>query len=194
MNLFRRRTIPPGSVIHWSVYERRDGYSDRLPAEVIRLDKPSHLAAAETGVSTVDRTRPIFARNFWNDTGIHLVKGVQYRLKVVPDLGEPLHDASFTARSIEGEDWQSLPHKTATLLHGKRLEHAKWFALIGTVNRQQPWVIVDGAVFTAPIDGPLVCYFNDVALELFYRNNSGWVVLEVEEVSSPLATERATAG
>jgi hypothetical protein len=36
---------------------------------------------------------------------------------------------------------------------------------------------------TSPADGFLVCYFNDVQLEVFYRNNSGWVVLGVEQVA-----------
>ncbi len=96
-------------------------------------------------------------------------------MTVVPGLGEPLKDAGFIARSIAGEDWQSLPHKTASLVHGKRKDDARWFALIGTVDKEHPWVIVDGGIVTAPADGQLLCYFNDVQLELFYGNNSGWV-------------------
>ena len=134
-----------------------------------------------------DRTQPIHADRYWNETGMHLVKGAQYRMTVVPGLGEPLKDASFTARSIAGEDWQSLPHKTASLVHGKRKDDARWFALIGTVDKEHPWVIVDGGIVTAPADGPLMCYFNDVQLEVFYRNNSGWVVLDVEQVAPPAA-------
>jgi hypothetical protein len=129
------------------------------------------------------RTLPIRADQYWNDTGIHLTKGAVYRMSVVHELGETLRDASFVARSIAGEDWQSLPHKTADLLHGKRLDDAKWFALVGTIDKEHPWVIVDGATVTSPADGSLVCYFNDVQLELFYRNNSGWVVLDVEQVA-----------
>ena len=67
-------------------------------------------------------------------------------------------------------------------LHGKRHDEARWFALIGTVDKEQPWVIKDGEEFTAAAAGQLVCYFNDVQLEWFYGNNSGWVVLEVESV------------
>lgn len=180
MNLFRRRTIPSGSLIHWSVYERAGNYAARLPAGVMRLPKPQHLDAPAVDAKRSERTLPIHAARYWNDTGIHLSKGVQYRMTVVASVGEPLHDASFVAHSIAGEDWQSLPHKAATLVHGKRMDEAKWFALIGTVDKGQPWVIVDGAVVTAPADGALVCYFNDVQIELFYRNNSGWIVLDVE--------------
>ena len=129
------------------------------------------------------RTQPIQANQYWNDTGVRLTEKTRYRMTVVPGTGAPLHDASFQARSIEGEDWDSLPHKAAELVHGKRADDAKWFALIGTVDRKHPWVIIDGEVVTAPASGALLCFFNDVQLELFYRNNGGWVVLDVEEVT-----------
>ena len=67
-------------------------------------------------------------------------------------------------------------------MHGKRRDDAKWFALIGTVDKKQPWAIEDGGVFTVPVSGQLLCYFNDVQVELFYENNSGWVVLELDQV------------
>jgi len=128
------------------------------------------------------RTEPIHANQYWNDTGVQLTAGARYRMSVVPGIGEPLRDASFEARSIAGEDWHSLPHKTAQLIHGKRVDDAKWFALIGTVDKQHPWVITDGGLITAPADGRLMCFFNDVQFEVFYRNNHGWVVLDVQQM------------
>ena len=106
----------------------------------------------------------------------------KYRLSVVPDVGEPLFDASFKARTIEGKDWESAAHWTAELFNAKRVDDAKWFALIGTVDKQHPWVIKDGAAVIAPASGSLFCYFNDVQFEKFYGNNKGFVVLDVEEV------------
>jgi uncharacterized protein (DUF2235 family) len=40
-NRYRRRTIPSGAVIHWSVDERGGRYADRLklPSDVVRLPK-----------------------------------------------------------------------------------------------------------------------------------------------------------
>jgi uncharacterized protein (DUF2235 family) len=35
MNLFRRRTIPPGALIHQSAYERGEAYSSRLPSDAV---------------------------------------------------------------------------------------------------------------------------------------------------------------
>ena len=42
MNLYRRRTIPPGSLVHDSVFQRKDNYSARLPAKSVsvRTDPP----------------------------------------------------------------------------------------------------------------------------------------------------------
>jgi hypothetical protein len=128
------------------------------------------------------RTQRILANQYWNETGVSLRPGVRYRVKVVPNLGEPLRDASYVAKSIEGEDWNSIAHKSAAVLHEKRKDDAKWFALIGTVDKEHPWIIHDGADFTVPIAGQLVCYFNDVQLEWFYGNNAGWVVLEVSAI------------
>jgi hypothetical protein len=52
----------------------------------------------------------------------------------------------------------------------------------GTVDKEHPWAITDGGAFTFPIGGQLLCYFNDLLVELEYRDNSGWVLLDVEEV------------
>ena len=125
------------------------------------------------------RTQRIRADQYWNDTGVDLVEAKRYRLTVVPDLGETLRDASFVASSIAGEEWNSLPHKTAELFRGKRMDDAKWFALVGTIDRKHPWVITDGGIVTPPVSGRLVCFFNDVQMEIFYKNNRGWVVLDV---------------
>jgi hypothetical protein len=158
-------------------------YIERLPTNRTVFAQPPHLANRAFNDPGRRRTLPICASSYWNDTGVLLAAGRRYRASVVPNFGEPLMDASFRARTIAGEDWQSLPHKTAQLLHGKRLDSAKWFALIGTVDQDAPWVITDGGEFVAPADGRLLCYFNDVQLEIFYRNNSGWVVLDVEPVA-----------
>jgi len=107
-------------------------------------------------VTSIPLTFDVHAKRHWNATGLHLTQGARYRATVVPGVGDTLKDASFTAGTIAGEDWKSWP---------------------------PPWVIADGGVFTVPATGELVCYFNDVQLEIFYRNNSGWVRLQLDEVS-----------
>lgn len=137
--------------------------------------------ALPMGTGTTQRTQRIYAREYWNQTGVFLRPGVRYRVCVIPGVGEPLCDASFTARSIDGEDWSSFAHKTASLVHGKRKDDANWFALIGTVDKKYAWVMKDGDEFIVPVGGQMLCYFNDVQVEWFYENNSGWVVLDIEQ-------------
>ena len=134
------------------------------------------------GTSLAQRTQRIYANQYWNETAVFLRPDRRYHVRVVPNLGEPLRDADFTAASIAGEDWDSIAHRAASLLHGKRNDTAKWFALIGTVDKKFPWIIADNSEFTVPVGGQLLCYFNDVQIEWFYENNSGWVVLELEEI------------
>lgn len=136
--------------------------------------------ALPPGTSVAQRTVRIYANKYWNPTGVFLRPNVKYRVRVVPGLGEPLRDANYTAASIAGENWASVPHKAASFLHGKRKDDANWFALIGTVDKTNPRILQDGGVFSMPVGGQLLCYFNDVQIEWFYENNSGWVVLEIE--------------
>ncbi len=141
-----------------------------------------HPEQLPAGTNLAQRSQRVCANAYWNHTGVMLRAGVRYRITVAPGVGAPLRDAQYAARSIAGENWNSLAHKTASLLHGKRKDDANWFALIGTVDQQEPWVVRDGEVFTAPASGQLLCYFNDVQFALFYKNNSGWVLLDVEPV------------
>lgn len=133
------------------------------------------------GTLLAQRTKRIYAARYWNPTGVYLRAGRSYRMKVLSGIGEPLRDASYISRSIEGEDWNSYAHGAATLFHGKRKDDAKWFALIGTVDKKQAWTMVEGEIFAVPVGGQMLCYFNDVQMEAFYANNAGWVVLEVDE-------------
>ena len=171
---------PPGLIAYLRKRQAADAsYLGNLLSKFIPAsDDPQTILAR----IFVQRTQRIFANHYWNATGVQLRQGQKYRLKVVKELGEPLRDAEYLSPTIEGQDWKSAAHKTAAFLHGKRHDEARWFALIGTVDKEQPWVIKDGEEFTAAAAGQLVCYFNDVQLEWFYGNNSGWVVLEVESV------------
>ncbi len=133
------------------------------------------------GANLAQRTHRVYANQYWNETGVYLRANSRYRIRVVPRIGEPLRDDTYLAGSIAGEDWDGIAHRTASLAHGKRNNDAKWFALIGTIDKDHPFLISDGGEFSTPVSGQLMCYFNDLRIELFYKNNSGWVVLEVEQ-------------
>jgi uncharacterized protein (DUF2235 family) len=48
MNLWRRRVIPPGSLVHESAYQRSGGYGSRIPADAIRVATVCHNASSLT--------------------------------------------------------------------------------------------------------------------------------------------------
>jgi uncharacterized protein (DUF2235 family) len=45
MNRYRRRTIPPKSLVHFSAYERGRDYQKRLPPDVVRVDRKQPKAS-----------------------------------------------------------------------------------------------------------------------------------------------------
>lgn len=51
MNLFRRRTVPQGAMIHWSVFERPASYLARLPGTRTMFPKPPHIANRAQGTA-----------------------------------------------------------------------------------------------------------------------------------------------
>jgi len=55
MNLYRRRTIPPGSLVHESAFQRSGGYKDRLPPDAVPVSTQpctSVASGVEASVST----------------------------------------------------------------------------------------------------------------------------------------------
>jgi hypothetical protein len=55
MSMFRRRTIPPGSLVHESVMERTSNYKDRLPPDV--QEEKTACRALAAGSQEVSETR-----------------------------------------------------------------------------------------------------------------------------------------
>jgi uncharacterized protein (DUF2235 family) len=171
---------PIHETIHPSVMKRWTEDPTYRPPSLVDFFQ-RHPEKLPAGTTLSQRTKRIYASRYWNETGVFLKAGAKYRATLVTGAGEPLKDASQTAKGIEGEDWNSLAYKVASKIHGKRKDDAKWFALIGTVDKKDDWALTDGGIFKAENSGQLVCYFNDVQLEWFYGNNSGWVLLDVQE-------------
>jgi len=120
----------------------------------------------------------ILACRRWNETPFRVVEGHRYR---------------FSATG-EWKDWRTPSGATGYLDDRlkrfeplRRLPEARWFSLVGAVNRdrltlfdighliaeQQPW--------TAPETGTLYCFANDVWF--MYWNNRGTVELSMEEIT-----------
>jgi hypothetical protein len=119
----------------------------------------------------------IMARNRWNKTAFTMKKGVSYR---------------FTAHGVWA-DWHTespATGYTSPLLACfgwlRRMPRAKWFSLIGVIEKNRRWrvdigrLIEEGLAYTAPASGLLYCYANDVWF--MYFNNRGQIELEMEEV------------
>ena len=124
--------------------------------------------------------KPIVAQNQWNDTGIMLRAGIRYRF----GLAEPvdIYDASIHVTTLDGWPfcWQWVLF-TPFLRWWRRRPSDPWFALIGTVDRKNPFRIAkDGQEYVSPANGQLVCYVNDLPGK--YENNKGSIVLRVTEI------------
>jgi hypothetical protein len=118
----------------------------------------------------------IHARERWNDTGIDVAAGRHYRLAARGtwrDWGTPHGPAGGPSNSL-----------ALRLTEGLRRAPAEnWFALMGALDRDTATTFLIGAAreWTAPRDGRLFCYANDVWL--MYFNNDGAVTLDLSPLS-----------
>ncbi|MDT4941029.1 MAG: hypothetical protein QOJ34_1118 [Pseudonocardiales bacterium] len=113
------------------------------------------------------------ARPRWNHSGVLLARGGRYRLTA----DGTWHDAGIAA----GPDGYPSP---TVLLRAtewlRRSRRSPWFALIGTIDRRQGFLVGRKTTVVAPASGELVCYANDAWL--MYFNNRGAVALTVTRV------------
>jgi hypothetical protein len=109
----------------------------------------------------------------WNKTGYHLVAGHTYRLHAHGQWKDASHKCGPTGYSV----WY-----LAAFAPIRRYVRAPWFALIGTVSGADAFVIGDGRDWTAPRDGELWCYANDVWF--MYGNNTGAISLDIEDLGA----------
>jgi hypothetical protein len=109
----------------------------------------------------------------WNDTGFDLIKGSQYSYTAIGCWKDWIIKCNPNGYSFFLLDLISSP---------KRTPSAKWFQLIGVVNRDTSYTIELGSkgTFIAPENGRLWAYANDV--DSAYHNNSGSIVLNVEKI------------
>ncbi len=122
-------------------------------------------------------TKSIVARNTWNDTGIRLVAGQEYRFTAVGEWIDwyircgPEGYPSFTPLP--------LPFLARPLEWLRRAPREQWFALIGAIDRnpQTQFRIGTQRTLIAPATGMLTCFANDIMF--FYWNNIGSVDLTI---------------
>src|SRR5215217_4621502 len=106
-------------------------------------------------------TAQIAARDHWNSTGIHVVAGQKYRLRISGEWSDAGHRCG-----AEGWSGTALTNAFTVL---RRARSLPWFALVGSVDKKRPYVHLLGESFTALTTGELYCFANDAYG--FYRNN-----------------------
>jgi hypothetical protein len=124
------------------------------------------LAVGESVTVTIE------ARQFWNDTGIHLVAGQECRFTTAgtwTDWYIPCDADGFPSPNLLMRAFEWL----------RRAPHEPWFALIGGIDHDLRSLFLIGTerTLTAPVSGMLTCFAND--LPLAYWNNLGSVQLTV---------------
>ena len=121
-------------------------------------------------------TFAIDSKEHWVDTGLTLESGRRYELVATGTW----MDASISTDSDGYESVNFLQRETETL---RRFAGARWFALIGALDRRKEteFVIGSRAVYEPQETGKLSCFAND--LVGFYSNNEGSVTLTVTELT-----------
>ncbi len=114
----------------------------------------------------------IDSKKKWNDAGVDLIAGRRYRYSATGRWKD-----WFIRCDTDGYSNLFMD------LYGwiKRTPSARWFQLIGAVDKHPAYIVKLGTsgTFTAPASGRLWAYANDAPFA--YGNNSGSVELSVRE-------------
>ncbi len=121
-------------------------------------------------------TKAIYSRKKWNDTGVRLFTGQEYRFAVNPD---DLWKDSFVVCNADGyrKPWLKIFERF------RRVPNQNWFKLMGAIdfNEQHCFPIGTDQTMTASATGVLTCFAND--LPTMYWNNSDSVHLSITRMS-----------
>lgn len=119
----------------------------------------------------------IEAKRLWNRTDLKVEKGREYRFSAKRTWFDATIESSAGGKSYPKLDWLSWM---------KRMPSAKWFSVIGAIDKRRDTLvdigrlIEEGATYTAPASGTLYCFANDVCF--MYWNNDKSIELEMKEV------------
>jgi len=110
----------------------------------------------------------IYSKKFWNETDIEIENGEEYKF-------------------VADGNWKDLIMKTnadgytsfymSLYNRLKRSKSNKWFALIGSLNKRDDFLIGRKNQITFQQSGRLYCYANDI--KNFYWNNFGQITLTI---------------
>ena len=114
----------------------------------------------------------IDAREQWNDTGIQLIAGEQYRFQAAGEWVD-----WFVTCDADGYSSVNFVQKMSESL--RRSPGDPWFVLMGSLGREtgQLFRIGKNSTYSPELTGTLFCFANDVSMA--YWNNRGVVQLTV---------------
>jgi hypothetical protein len=113
----------------------------------------------------------ICSKTFWNETEIEVQNGEEYKFEAVglwKDLLMKCDADGYTSL------YMSLYNRW------KRSRENNWFALMGSINQTDDFLIGKGNQKKINKSGKLFCYANDV--KGFYWNNSGQISLTITRI------------
>lgn len=116
----------------------------------------------------------IDSKPLWNDTGITLLAGQNYHFQATGQWID-------WKNTCDADGYQS-PNFLLKLCEGlRRMPQAPWFALIGSIDKNNFFLIGTDTNITAPKTGRLYCFANDVIIA--YGNNQGSLQLTVTRLT-----------
>lgn len=113
-------------------------------------------------------TVTIFAKQRWNDTGVEVENGETYLLEAAGKW----RDLVITTDADGYSNWYMWLFNRF-----KRFKQAKWFTLIGCINKSGDFIIGKTTKKNFKESGKLYCYANDGWC--FYSNNFGSLELTI---------------
>lgn len=119
----------------------------------------------------------IHACDFWSREVLPVREGQRYRLSA----SGTWHDLAYACNA---DGYESPNAYMRFFEHWRRVPAARWFALIGALDRDAETLVVLGRehIYVPPRDGELSFFANDVPG--MYWNNWGTLVLAVEFLGS----------
>ena len=114
---------------------------------------------------------PIYSEKIWNETGIEIHDGDEY-------LFEASGEWKDLRKKTDADGYSNLYMSLFNKF--KRSKNNKWFALIGSLNMTDSFLIGTCIQISFQKAGILFCFANDI--HSFYWNNSGYVILRITRV------------
>ncbi|MEO5716770.1 MAG: hypothetical protein ABIT37_25045 [Luteolibacter sp.] len=129
----------------------------------------------------------IYARTYWNDTGITLEKDRTYQLHITGTWTDWTYQATTAGPASLLVNALMFPFRPFLRYPPFRDPHANYFQAIGSIGRGEgkklpthAFIIRDSMDYTAPATGILHVFANDAPFA--YENNSGHLTLTVSEM------------